>query len=95
MPDKAINRVGYDIVRVMIYLEIPFVSENSGIDKSSAEKEIRILKISEDTKAEIFEAIFNRRPGGVNFENEELDQVLLLEKALSRLGIPYRQVKEE
>lgn len=79
----------------MIYLEIPYFSENSAIDKSSAEKEIQILKISEDTKAEIFEAIYNRRPGGVNFKNEESDQVLLLEKALSRLGVPYRQVKED
>lgn len=79
----------------MIFLEIPFVPENKNVNRSSAEKEIRILNISQALKAEVFDAIYNQRPSGVNFENSDLEQVLLLEKALSRLGIPYRQVKEE
>lgn len=79
----------------MIFLEIPFVHENKSVNKSSVEKEIQILNISQELKAEIFDAIYNQRPSGVNFEDADLEQVLLLEKALGRLGIPYRQVKEE
>jgi hypothetical protein len=79
----------------MIFLEIPFVHENKSVNKSSAEKEIQILNISQELKAEVFDAIYNQRPSGVNFENSDLEQVLLLEKALGRLGIPYRQVKDE
>lgn len=79
----------------MIFLEIPFVSENKSVNKSSVEKEIRILNINQNLKAEVFDAIYNQRPSGVNFENSDLEQVLLLEKALGRLGIPYRHVKDE
>ena len=79
----------------MLYIEIPYVTENNQVSKSSAEKEIQILKISNETKAEVFEAIYNRLPRGVNFEDNDLEQVLLLENALSRLGVPYRQIKEQ
>mgnify|MGYP000321255022 CR=1 FL=1 len=78
----------------MIYLEIPYVAENDRVSRVSAESEIKILNISDSTKAEIFEAIYHRHPEGVNFEDKQLEQVLLLENALSRFGIPYRQIKE-
>jgi hypothetical protein len=78
----------------MIYLEIPYVAENDRVSRISAESEIKILNISDITKAEIFEAIYHRRPEGVSFEDKDFDQVLLLENALNRFGIPYRQIKE-
>jgi hypothetical protein len=78
----------------MLYIEIPYVEENNQVNKASAENEIQVLKISNEAKAEVFEAIYNRHPRGVNFEDKELEQVKLLENALRKLGIPYRQVKE-
>jgi hypothetical protein len=78
----------------MIYLEIPYVAENDRVNRVSAKNEIQSLNISESAKAEIFEAIYHRRPEGVSFEDKDLEQVLLLENALSRFGVPYRQIKE-
>lgn len=78
----------------MIYLEIPYIVENNRVSKATAQNEIMILKISDESKAEVFEAIYHRRPSGVSFEDREMEQVLLLENALRRLGVPYRQVKE-
>jgi predicted transcriptional regulator len=79
----------------MVYLEIPYIAENNRVNRTTAQNEIQILKISNEAKADVFEAIFNRRPNGVSFEDKEIDQVLLLEKVLGKLGIPYRQVKEQ
>ena len=78
----------------MLYIEIPYVAENNRVSKTSAKNEIQILDISDEAKADVYEAIFHRRPSGVSFEDKDLEQVLLLENALRRLGIPYRHVKE-
>lgn len=78
----------------MVYIEIPYVPENNRVSRTTVKNEIEILKISNEEKAEVFEAIYHRQPTGVSFNNKELEQVLLLEKMLHRLGIPYRQIKE-
>lgn len=78
----------------MLYIEIPYVAENNQVNRTLAENEIQVLKISNEAKAEVFEAIYNRLPRGINFEDKDLEQVVLLENALRRLGIPYRQIKE-
>ncbi len=78
----------------MIYLEIPYVSENNRISRISAENEIQALTISDEAKSSVYEAIYHRHPGGVTFEDKELKQVLLLENVLRRLGIPYRKVDQ-
>ena len=78
----------------MIYLEIPFVSENNRVNRTSAENELQILKLSDAAKADVFDAIYHYYPKGVSFENNEMEQVLSLENALSRLRIPFRQVVE-
>lgn len=78
----------------MVYIEIPFVAENNRVSKTTAENEIQILDISNEAKAEVFEAIYHRLPTGVSFEDKEIEQVVLLENLLRRLGIPYRQVKD-
>jgi hypothetical protein len=78
----------------MLYIEIPYVSENNRVNKVWARNEIRILKITDEAKADVFEAIYHRLPGRVSFEDKEIEQVLLLEAALRKLGVPYRQIKE-
>jgi hypothetical protein len=78
----------------MIYINIPYVPENNRIDKDLAQKELEALDISEDAKYAAFEAIYNRLPRGVSFEGDDLREASLLEKALSRLGIPYRLSEE-
>lgn len=78
----------------MVYIEIPFTAENNRVSKITAENEIQILDISNEAKAEVFEAIYHRRPNGVSFEDKEIEQVLLLENVLRRLGVPYRQVED-
>jgi hypothetical protein len=78
----------------MVYLEIPYIVENNRVNRSTAQNEIQMLNISNEAKADVFEAIYNRRPEGVSFDDKELEEVLLLENALRKLGIPYRQVKE-
>lgn len=78
----------------MIYLEIPYVIENNRVDKTSVKNEIQNLQISTETKAGIFDAIFNPHPRQVDFDNADLKEVVLLETALHRLGIPYRRVQE-
>lgn len=78
----------------MIYIEIPYIAENNQVNRNSAKNEIQILNISDEEKANVFEAIYHRLPSGVSFDDKDVEQVLLLENALHRLGIPYRQVKE-
>lgn len=78
----------------MIYINIPYVPENERIDKDFAKKELQILEISENAKQITFEAIYNLKPRGVNFEGGELKEVLKLEVLLSKLGIPYRRSEE-
>ena len=79
----------------MVYINIPFVIENNRIDKDVARQELQILDISEDAKYEAFEAIYNRNPRGVNFDNKDLKQALSLQNVLAKLGAPYRQVEIE
>lgn len=77
----------------MINLEIPYVAENARINRSNAGKEIESLQLTETTKAEIFDAIFNYFPREVAFENKDLKEVITLESIFRNLGIPYRRVE--
>lgn len=76
----------------MVYVNIPYVAENDRIDPLLVGKELGVLDISEDAKYEAFDAIYNKRPRGVNFT--DLVEASLLQRALYRLGIPYRQSNE-
>ena len=76
----------------MVYVNIPYVAENDRIDRGLVIKELQVLNISESAKHDAFDAIFHKRPRGVEFE--EVGHAVLLEGALSRLGVPYRQTKE-
>ena len=78
----------------MVYIEIPYVAENNRVNRISAKNEIQILKISNEAKANVFEAIYHLHPRGVTFGDNDLEQVLLLQYALRRLGIPYRRIEE-
>lgn len=75
----------------MVYINIPFAVENNRIDKDVAKRELEILDISIDAKFEAFEAIYNRSTRGVNFAKQDIKQAALLENALYRLGVPYKQ----
>ena len=50
------------------------------------------MSISESAKHEAFAAIYNKRPRGVNFDNP--NEAALLQRALYRLGVPYRATIE-
>jgi hypothetical protein len=76
----------------MVYVNIPYVVENDRIDPALTIKELQILNIDEGAKHDAFDAIYNKRPRGVNFT--DVKQALLLEGALSRLGVPFRQTNE-
>ena len=78
----------------MVFINIPYVHENNRLDRDFVIKEIQSLDINEDAKFEAFEAIYNRKPRGVNFDDAHLKEALLLETALGKLGIPYRQSEE-
>ncbi len=78
----------------MVFINIPFVVENKNIDTEIVIKALRELDISEDAKYEAFESIYNRKPRGVLFSDGDLNKALLLENALRKLGIPYRQTEE-
>lgn len=78
----------------MVYINIPFVVENNNIDKDFAKRELEVLDISEDAKYEAFEAIYSRKTRGVNFDDKNTKEALLLEKALQRLGVPFRQTEK-
>jgi hypothetical protein len=77
----------------MICLDIPYIPENNRIDRDLASKELRILNISAQAKENVHAAIYNIVPRTVEFENRELAEVLVLEKVLRRLGVPYRQTE--
>lgn len=78
----------------MVFINIPFVPENKNLDADLVAKELSALNISEDAKYETFQAIFNMKPRGVEFEDKDLKEVKQLENILSKLGIPYRQSEE-
>ena len=77
--------------RAMVFINIPFVEENKNIDTDVVKRALDSLDISEDAKYEAFQAIYNRKPRGVPFDDKDLDKALTLENALAKLGIPYRQ----
>ncbi len=75
----------------MVFINIPFVNENKIIDTAIVKKALDSLDISEDAKYEAFQAIYNRKPRGVQFDDKDLNKAVSLENALAKLGIPYRQ----
>ena len=76
----------------MIYINIPYVQENSKIDKDFAKEQIQSLEISDEAKWETYKAIFQLHPRGVAFE--DLREVAQVETLLSKLGVPYRQTED-
>lgn len=75
----------------MVFINIPFVNENKIIKVDVVKRALDSLDISEDAKYEAFQAIYNRKPRGVQFDAKDLNKAVLLENALAKLGIPYRQ----
>ena len=75
----------------MVFINIPFVDENKIIDTDIVKRALDSLDISEDAKYEAFQAIYNRKPRGVRFDDKDLNKAVSLENALAKLGIPYRQ----
>ena len=71
-------------------MDIPFVVENRRIDRENTRRELAALDISQSVKDETFEAIYNMRPRGVNFDESDVKQAQLVERLLAKLGIPYR-----
>ena len=78
----------------MVYINIPYYVENDRIDRDTVIKEIQALDINENAKYEAFEAIYNRKPHGVSFDDNSLKEAVQLETVLKRLGIGYRQSEE-
>ena len=76
----------------MVYIHIPYNPENDRIDRELTAKELSVLNIDEGARYEAFEAIYHKRPRGVNFT--DIDQARRLEGLLSRLGVPYRESPE-
>ncbi len=76
----------------MVYINIPYVTENERIDRASVAKELEILDISEDSRYNAFAAIYNIKPRGVVLN--DMSEAVLLEAMLKRLGIPYRRSDE-
>jgi hypothetical protein len=72
----------------MVYVNIPYVMENDRIEAYQAQTELEALSISETAKHEAFAAIYNKRPRGVKFDSPS--EAALLQRALYRLGVPYR-----
>lgn len=75
----------------MVFINIPFVPENKIIDTDVVKRALDSLDISEDAKYEAFQAIYNRQPRGVQFDEKDKSKAVSLENALAKLGIPYRQ----
>ena len=75
----------------MVFINIPFVDENKILDTDIVKRALDSLDISEDAKYEAFQAIYNRKPRGVRFDDKDLTKAVSLENALAKLGIPYRQ----
>lgn len=74
----------------MVYINIPYVPENNRINKNFAKESLRVLDISESVKDLAYTAIYNLRPRGVNIENQNSVDALLLEATLKKLGVPYK-----
>lgn len=78
----------------MIFVDIPYVPENDRIGRDLTKKEIGSLDISDSAKQSAYAAVYNRKPRGVNFENKDSVEAIMLEDALNKLGIPYRRKEE-
>ncbi len=78
----------------MVFINIPFVAENKNIDTEKVINALKPLDISEDAKYTAFESIYNMKPRGVLFAESDLSKAVLLENALGKLGICYRQSEE-
>ena len=76
----------------MVYINIPYVIENDRIDRGRTAKELRLLNIGDAVRHDVFDAIYNKRPRGVDLADK--NQALQLQEMLSRLGVPYRQSNE-
>lgn len=76
----------------MVYVNIPYIPENDRIEAYIAQRELEALKISEGAKHEAFEAIYNKRPRGVQFNDPS--QAVALTNVLYRLGVPFRTTQE-
>jgi hypothetical protein len=76
----------------MVYVNIPYVAENDRVDSSVVGKELSALAINESAKYEAFEAIYHKRPRGVDFTDAA--DAAKLENLLYRLGIPFRRTNE-
>jgi len=79
---------------VMVYISIPYVSENKRVDKKVLENELNLLDISDDGKYYVFKAIYNLKPRGVEFEGPDTEGTDALQVTLRKLGIPYRRLDE-
>jgi hypothetical protein len=78
----------------MVNIEIPYSSENNRIDRDYAKKEIHILSISDEEKAEVLKAIYNINPRIVSFNGKDTDSINRLQQTLGRLGVPYRKIED-
>ena len=76
-----------------MYINIPYVPENSAIDKDFAKREIQALDISDEAKWETYKAIYHLHPRGVAFADEDIKEALQVENLLGKLGVPYRQTE--
>jgi hypothetical protein len=76
----------------MVYVNIPYVSENDRIEAYVTQRELENLRISESAKHDAFAAIYNKRPRGVNFDIP--GEAIQLQNALYRLGVPFRTSNE-
>ena len=78
----------------MVYVSIPYVPENNRIDKDLVKKEMQFLEILENAKEVALAAIYHNKPHGVNFEDKNSVDAIILESLLSKMGIPYRRLKK-
>ena len=78
----------------MVYISIPYVPENNRINKDLVKKEIDILGIDDEAKQNVYKAIYNLTPRGVDFKGIDMAEVEELQYILQKLGIPYRRLKE-
>jgi hypothetical protein len=76
----------------MVYINIPYVVENDRIDRDRTAKELRLLDIGESARHDVFNAIYNKRPRGIDIPDKSHAQAL--QEMLSRLGVPYRPSNE-
>ena len=76
----------------MVYVNIPYIPENDRIEVHIAQRELEALKISEGAKHDAFEAIYKKRPRGVEFDDPA--QAVALQNVLYRLGVPFRTTQE-